>query len=163
MVNDNAEKLKELRFKNFKQYPNTIIALKKIRDNYLIIPKNRFGVIFVDIHLKKVKNLKISKNIIIKDVYIRNDETAIILNCLEINGYLVKINIHDFSYEIIEFTEDDHDVWLSRIYFWENDFIILVHNLGYFIKVDLNNKCYEWIDKKSVKNLDTIFTGFLMI
>lgn len=143
------------------QYHNTLICMKIIRTNYLIIQYNTYGLIFVDYTLNIVKELFLFKDIYISDIYIKSDESEILLNCMFPNKCLVKISMHDFSYDIIDIDDEDHEMWLSRVYYWESDYIILVGNTGFLVKVDLKEKKYQFITMRSLNVLAPIYTKFL--
>lgn len=150
-----------LHIEEIEHYHNTIINMHVFRNNYLIIPVNKFGAIFVDQNMNITRKLFLFKEIYISDIYIKSDENEIILNCIFANKCIIRINTNDFSYDIINIAEKDHEMWLSKIYYWATDCIILVGNTGFLVKIDLLNKNYQLITKKALHKIDPTFVKFL--
>lgn len=157
-MNKKTLKLNTLKFGNRKQWGG-FVCCKKIRDNYLIVATDK-GVVFVDQKLKILKKINSFKNIFIQDIYIKQNENEIILNCADINGFLIKINIIDFSHSIINLPEEYHDIFHSKIYFWESDFIILIRHSGEILKIDLGQKDLIILSIKQLSNELPVFAHF---
>lgn len=150
---------KELIIPDIIQYPSTHVYLQKIRDRYLIIPCDEYGVLIVDYCLKVIKEIKISRKIIIGNVYVRDDENEVILNCLDVGGYLIKINLLDFSFKKIIVKRSSAYTLLSPMYHWSGNKIIILAYTRQSLEISLDS---EEVKAKAITmvGLKTLDKGF---
>lgn len=151
-----------IEFPQIRQGPISFIDYKMIRDNYIVIPLNEYGLVFVDFNFNVIKKLFIARNIFIHNVHVKYDESELILNCYLANDCLFKVKLQDYSIEMIQFhvpTSERYNIF-SRIYYWKEDFIVLFTESAGLIKVDLKKKDYSFITLKQLSEIDLPFTRF---